>query len=74
MSVTSSESDNGLGDGDTTDDIQEFALDTPDVAGKLRAERAGGGPGRTYTFGYRGEDAACNAATCAATVHVPSEK
>jgi hypothetical protein len=55
-SVTSSEPDNGLGDGDTTDDIQGVDLGTADVDFDLRAERAGGGSGRVYTVTYRVAD------------------
>jgi hypothetical protein len=52
-SVTSSEPEKGLGDGDTTDDIQGVDLGTADVDFDLRAERAGGGSGRVYTVTYR---------------------
>jgi hypothetical protein len=71
VSVTSSEPDNGLGDGDTTNDIQDWTLDTPDTSGELRAERAGNGPGRVYSLVYRGEDKAGNASLCTTTVTVP---
>ena len=53
VSVTSNEPDNGLGDGDTTDDIQGADLGTADNDFDLRAERAGGGKGRIYTITYR---------------------
>ena len=56
-SVTSNESDNGLGDGDTVGDIQGAALGTADYDLKLRAERAGGGSGRVYTVVYKVVDA-----------------
>ena len=66
-SVTSSEPDNGLGDGDTANDI--------DITGpssvNLRAERAGSGPGRVYTINVSCTDAAGNTATGSTTVSVP---
>lgn len=71
MSATSSEPDNGLGDGDTPHDIQGFDLGVPDISGLLRAERSGNGTGRVYTLTYGGTDLAGNSATCSATVTVP---
>jgi len=62
VSVTSSEPDDGPGDGNTEGDV-EIDIDgvtagVADLAFRLRAERAGNGPGRTYTATYRliGED------------------
>ncbi len=74
ISVTSNEPDNGLGDGDAVNDIQGFALGTATTTGSLRAERAGPGIGRMYTFAYRGMDKAGNASTCATKVAVPREQ
>jgi hypothetical protein len=71
VSVVSSEPDNGLGDGDTAGDIQGWATGTNDRDGQLRAERAGGGPGRVYTLTYRATDQAGNTATATCTVTVP---
>jgi hypothetical protein len=71
VSVTSSEPDNGLGDGDTAGDIQGWTMGTDDRDGQLRAERAGGGPGRVYTLTYRATDPAGNTATASCTVTVP---
>ena len=52
--VTSDEPDNGLGDGDTANDIV-IAADCRSV--QLRAERAGGGNGRVYVITLRVRDA-----------------
>jgi hypothetical protein len=74
VSATSSEPDDGLGDGDSADDVQGWETGTPDVAGFLRAERSGRGPGRSYTLTYRASDLAGNVATCATTVAVPHSR
>jgi hypothetical protein len=71
VSIESSESDNGLGDGDTVGDIQEAAVGTKDGSFLLRAERSGAGSGRVYTATYRATDASLNAALATATVVVP---
>jgi uncharacterized protein YegL len=65
--VTSSEPDNGLGDGDTANDI----VITGPLSVDLRSERSGKGPGRTYTIEVTCTDAAGNPATSSATVFVP---
>jgi alpha-tubulin suppressor-like RCC1 family protein len=72
-SVTSNEADDapGTGDGTTTGDIQSFAVNTADVSGQLRAERAVSGHGRVYTLTYVGRDVAGNPRTCTTTVTVP---
>lgn len=67
ISVTSSEPDDGLGDGDTAGDIQI----TGDLTLLLRAERSGKGGGRTYTITVECQDEAGNASTATATVTVP---
>jgi hypothetical protein len=59
-SITSDEPDNGLGDGDTADDIQGDALGTADVEFQLRSERAGGQDGRKYTIIYTAMDMSGN--------------
>jgi Kelch motif len=51
-----------------------WSLGTADVAGQLRAERAGGSVGRRYEVRYRGSDRAGNVATCVAVVHVPHDR
>jgi len=73
-SIVSSEPDNGLGDGDTANDIQGATLGSPDVAFQLRSERAGGGPGRTYTAVYTGSDHSGNSSTASDTVFVARDQ
>jgi hypothetical protein len=67
VSVTSDEPVNGLGDGNTAPD---WTI-TGDLAVSLRAERAGGGDGRTYTINIECKDAFANRATAPVTVSVP---
>jgi hypothetical protein len=74
VSVTSDEPDNGLGDGDTTGDVQGAALGTPDLSFELRAERSGKGDGRVYTVVYRAFDMSGNSAQAAAQVVVPKSR
>ena len=67
VSVESNEPDNGLGDGDTANDIvivDDFHFD-------LRAERSGLGGDRIYTITYRATDSAGNTTTAQAYVKVP---
>jgi uncharacterized repeat protein (TIGR03803 family) len=70
INVTSSEPDNGLGDGDTAGDIAVTGPLTVD----LRAERSGTGTGRTYTITVEARDAAGHATTKATTVTVPKNR
>jgi len=70
ISVTSSEPDNGLGDGDTPGDIQI----TGDLSVLLRAERSGKGNARIYTITVECEDKAGNASTSTTTVTVPRDQ
>jgi uncharacterized protein len=70
VSVTSSEPDNGLGDGDEPDDI----VIVNDFVFKLRAERAGGGEDRVYTITYEATDFCGNTTEAIATVTVPHDK
>ena len=67
VSVTSNEPDNGLGDGDTANDI----VIQPDGTILLRAERSGKGNGRIYTITYSAQDAAGNITVKTITVLVP---
>ena len=70
VSVTSSEPDNGPGDGDTVDDV--VILD--DFSFKLRAERSATGPGRDYTITYLVTDSCGNSTSASATVSVPRSR
>ena len=74
VSVTSSEPDDGPGDGHTTGDIRGAHIGTDDRSFQLRAERSGSGPGRAYTVIYRATDASGNAAIASAIVFVPKSK
>jgi hypothetical protein len=74
VAFTSSEPDNGHDDGDTVNDIQDADLGTADFEFKLRAERAGGGPGRIYTAFYTATDSFGNAATAAGFAVVPHDQ
>ncbi|MCM3782319.1 pectinesterase family protein [Neobacillus mesonae] len=70
VSITSSEPDNGKGDGNTEDDIQGAEYGTPDYEFQLRAERSGAGSGRVYTITYEAVDFAGNRTTADVTVTV----
>lgn len=71
VSIVSNEPDNGIGDGNTANDVQDASFGTDDRTFRLRAERAGGGGGREYTITYSVTDASGNEATRQATVRVP---
>jgi hypothetical protein len=66
VSVTSSESDSGLGD------IQGF-VGSGSTSGWLRAQRLGSGSGRTYMLVYGGADRAGNITSCTTSVAVPHD-
>jgi predicted extracellular nuclease len=70
ISATSSESDDGLGDGDTENDIQSVDGFTIN----LRAERGDKKAGRTYTLTYRATDGCGNSVDAQATVIVPANQ
>jgi hypothetical protein len=70
-SVTSSEPDNALGDGNTVNDVQGTEIGTPDTQFQLRAERSGPGPGRIYSILYLGFDGSGNTTPASAQVVVP---
>lgn len=67
ISVTSNEPDDGLGDGDTENDI----VINPDGTILLRAERSGGGNGRIYSINYVATDMGGNQTYGTAEVVVP---
>jgi hypothetical protein len=67
VNVTSNESEDGLGDGDTLPDWEI----TGDLTLKVRAERAGTGTGRVYTIRIVCVDASGNQTTSTVTVTVP---
>jgi N-acetylneuraminic acid mutarotase len=75
-SVASSEPDDapGMGDGSTIGDVQGADLGTADDAVDLRAERAGSGPGRTYTLMFRAVDPSGNATPAVAVITVPHDQ
>ena len=74
VSIVSNEADDGLGDGDTANDIQGAVVGTDDRSFLLRAERSGKGSGRVYTVTYRATDAAGNMSTVSAVVVVPKDQ
>jgi hypothetical protein len=74
VSITSSEPDDGLGDGDAPNDIQGAAFGTDDREFLLRAERSGKGSGRVYTVTYQARDAAGNTTTVSTQVSVPHDR
>ncbi len=73
-SLTSSEPDNGLGDGDTSGDIQGAELGTDDRLFQLRAERSGRGSGRVYSAIYTVADASGNSTDGLTTIVVPHDQ
>jgi len=70
LSVTSNEPDDGLGDGDTANDIVIVDNDTI----QLRAERSGTGDGRVYTITYQATNTCGATVIATATVTVPHSK
>jgi hypothetical protein len=70
-SITSSEPDDGLGDGNTSGDIQGATLGTPDSSYQLRAERSGKGNGRIYRAVYVVTDQQGNPNNAVGEVEVP---
>jgi hypothetical protein len=73
-SITSNEPDDGLGDGDTADDIQGESIGTADFTFELRSERMGPGDTRVYTVCYEAEDGSGNVGTGCATVTVTHDQ
>jgi predicted extracellular nuclease len=70
VSVTSNEADNGLGDGDTPNDI----VIVDDYTFQLRAERAGTEADRVYTITYKATDGCGNSTIVSVTVTVPHDQ
>jgi hypothetical protein len=71
----SNEPDNGLGDGDTPNDILITPSDVPGFyVVQLRAERSGTGTGRVYTIKATATDVSGNTDTKTATCAVPHNK
>jgi hypothetical protein len=70
-SITSSEPDNGTGDGDTPQDVQGAAFGSADTRFRLRAERSALGVGRTYTITYTAFDGSGNTTVAVVGVVVP---
>ena len=68
--VTSSDPEDGLGDGKTTPDIEIV----DDSTFNLRAERSGKGEDRIYTITYEVTDACGNSTLASATVTVPHDQ
>ncbi len=73
-SITSNEADNGVGDGDTANDIQGAVFGTDDRTFLLRAERQGPGDNRVYTVCYEAVDASGNIGSACATVTVTHDR
>lgn len=73
-SITSSQPDNGLGDGDTVNDIQDASYGTADLSFLLRAERSPQGAPRTYTVVYSVSDGSGNTVQAAGAVIVPQSQ
>jgi endo-1,4-beta-xylanase len=74
LSITSNEPDNGVGDGDTENDVQGAAFGTDDREFQLRAERSGNGSGRVYSIVYEATDSSGNRTTRTVLVTVPKSK
>lgn len=70
VEVSSSEPANGRGDGDSQIDVQI----TGDLTLNLRAERSGGGNGRTYTIVVAATDRSGNVTTGKTSVSVPKSQ
>ncbi len=70
VSIVSSEDDDALGDGHTSDDIQIG----DDGSIYLRAERSGTGSDRIYIITYKAVDDCGNATILSATVTVPHDR
>jgi hypothetical protein len=70
VAVASSEAEDGSGDGDTAPDWEIFGP----LAVNLRAERAGGEPGRIYAITVAARDTSGNTSTRTVNVVVPASQ
>jgi hypothetical protein len=73
-SIVSSQPDNGLGDGNTVNDIQGAAYGTADLSFLLRAERSPIGSPRVYSVVYTVSDGSGNSTSAVKTVVVPKSQ
>jgi hypothetical protein len=73
-SITSSEPDEGTGDGDFPGDVQQAEFGTPDTQFLLRAERCGPGVGRAYTINYMAIDSSGNTSEKSIVIRVPHDR
>jgi hypothetical protein len=73
IDARSNEPDNGRGDGNTVDDIQDADLGMDDRNVWLRAERSGRGGGRIYTLTYRVTDGSGNMTEAETNIYVPHD-
>jgi hypothetical protein len=74
VSIISSEPDDGTGDDDLPNDIQDAQFGADDRSFLVRSERADTGPGRKYTVTYSVQDGAGNTRTATDSVEVPHDK
>lgn len=74
--AVSSEADEGLGDGDTANDVGAVVTNpsTGEIALQLRAERSGKGTGRTYSVLITATDLVGNSSTAIVNVLVPRDQ
>jgi len=74
LPITSSEPEDGLGDGDTGPDITDAVYGTADISFRLRSERSGNGTGRDYTVVYQMVDVCGNTSRSVSHVFVPHDQ
>ena len=74
VSITSNETPDANGSGNTSADVRGAAFGTNDRQFELRAERSGGRSGRVYTLIYEAEDHRGNKTTRSVTVTVPKSR
>ena len=74
VSIVSNEPDNGQGDGNTVNDVQNADFGTEDTSFALRSERSGKGSGRIYTITYKATDGSGNETVVERTVSVAHNK